>query len=59
MACHFFHIAKRENQFFYKGFTENPSQRLIQHIVELIMTVRKKMPWKMVFLIEYDTKKKR
>jgi putative endonuclease len=41
---------------FYVGFTENPEQRLIQHNNGESMYTRRKTPWKMVYIENYNSK---
>jgi len=42
---------------YYKGYSENPSLRLIFHNNGLSKYTSKKMPWKLVCIISFTTKK--
>ena len=57
MAYYVYILQSEVDQTFYKGFTENPLQRIIQHNNGEMIYSSKKMPWKMISLFEYDTKK--
>ncbi|MCP9750732.1 GIY-YIG nuclease family protein [Ferruginibacter sp. HRS2-29] len=45
------------DQSFYKGYTENPAQRLIQHNNGESVYTRNKIPWKLVYVEVFSTKK--
>ncbi len=45
------------DQTFYKGFTENPIKRLEQHNAGEMNYTSKKIPWEIVGLYKYATKK--
>ena len=57
MAYYVYILQSEVDQTFYKGFTENPLQRIIQHNHREMIYSSKKMPWKIISLLEYDTKK--
>ena len=42
---------------YYKGFTENPEQRIRQHNNGESRYTSTKMPWKLVYLEEFETKR--
>ena len=42
---------------YYKGYTQNPEQRLCQHNNGKSRYTSNKTPWKLVYLEEYQTKK--
>ena len=42
---------------FYKGFTENPNERLLQHNNGESSYTSSKIPWKMVYLEELSSKR--
>ncbi|MBP7478145.1 MAG: GIY-YIG nuclease family protein [Chitinophagales bacterium] len=42
---------------FYKGFTENPIQRIEQHNLGECTYTSKKIPWKLVALLQFETKR--
>ena len=42
---------------YYKGFTENPEQRIIQHNNGESRYTSTKTPWRLVYLEECDTKR--
>ena len=42
---------------FYKGFTENPLKRIVQHNAGEMNYTAKKIPWAIVGLFLYATKK--
>lgn len=42
---------------YYKGFTENPANRIIQHNNAEMNYTAKKIPWKMVCLIIFKNKR--
>ena len=43
---------------FYKGSTEDYLKRLVEHNCGESKFTRTKMPWKLVFVREFDTKRK-
>ncbi|MCP9751152.1 GIY-YIG nuclease family protein [Ferruginibacter sp. HRS2-29] len=45
------------DQSFYKGYTENPAQRLIQHNNGESAYTRNKIPWELVYVEVFSTKK--
>ncbi|MCF8284286.1 MAG: GIY-YIG nuclease family protein [Sphingobacteriales bacterium] len=55
---YFVYILKSTNSVdYYKGFTENPENRLIQHNSDECKTTVRKGPWEMVYLKEFATKR--
>jgi putative endonuclease len=55
---YFVYILKSANSVdYYKGFTENPGNRLIQHNSDECKTTARKGPWQMVYLKEFATKR--
>ncbi len=42
---------------YYKGYTEDVEKRLLQHNNGESHYTRTKMPWKLVYLAEYNTKR--
>ena len=42
---------------FYKGYTENPCQRLLQHNNGESAYTRKKIPWELVYVELFSSKK--
>jgi putative endonuclease len=49
-------IQSEKDNSFYKGFTENPINRLNFHNLGLSTYTSKKMPWKLVALFSFETK---
>ena len=49
-------IQSEQDQSFYKGFSENYSERLIQHNTGFSKYTSRKIPWKLVHLEIYGTK---
>jgi len=55
---YFVYIIQSEKQgIYYKGFTENPQQRLIEHNSDKSRYTKNKGPWEMVFLNKVSTKR--
>ena len=42
---------------YYKGYTENPAKRLIQHNDGETKSTRNGVPWKLVYIEELETKR--
>ncbi|MBK7958486.1 MAG: GIY-YIG nuclease family protein [Bacteroidetes bacterium] len=42
---------------FYKGFTENPNQRIEQHNQGECTYTSQKIPWKLVALLQFESKR--
>ena len=57
MAYYVYILKSLVDESFYKGFTENPVQRLMQHNNGEMNYTSKKTPWKMVCILEFLTKK--
>ena len=54
---HYVYIIQSEaDNSFYKGYTEQPLKRLAQHNAGEMNYSSKKMPWKLVGLLIFDTK---
>lgn len=54
----FVYIIQSENDLsYYKGFSENPFERLLQHNAGLSTYTSRKLPWKIVYLEELASKK--
>ena len=50
-------IQSEADHTFYKGYTEHPLQRLVQHNAGEMNYSSKKIPWKLVGLLIFETKK--
>ena len=57
MAYYVYILKSLVDESFYKGFTENPVQRLIQHNKGEMNYTSKKIPWIMVCILEFLSKK--
>ena len=57
MAYYVYILQSEIDSIFYKGFTENPIKRLVQHNAGEMNYSSKKIPWKLVGLLIFDTKK--
>ncbi len=57
MPFYVYIIQSETDSTFYKGFTENPSKRLAQHNAGEMNYSSKKIPWKIVGLLIFDSKK--
>ncbi len=57
MAYYVYILQSKIDNTYYKGFTENPLQRLAQHNAGEMNYTSKKMPWAMVCLFLFDTKR--
>ena len=57
MAYYVYILQSEIDSTFYKGFTENPIKRLVQHNAGEMNYSSKKIPWKLVGLLIFDTKK--
>ena len=50
-------LQSEKDHSYYKGFTENISKRLFEHNNGFSRYTSKKMPWKLVYLQEFETKR--
>jgi len=50
-------LFSESNNLYYKGFTENPEQRIIAHNTDDSDFTSRKGPWKLVYLKEMPTKR--
>ncbi|MFZ6024577.1 MAG: GIY-YIG nuclease family protein [Bacteroidota bacterium] len=57
MAYYVYIIQSLKDDSFYKGFTENPLQRLAQHNNKESHYTSTKTPWKLVYVEEMGSKK--
>ena len=57
MAYYVYIIQSKMDNSFYKGFTENPLKRVAQHNAGEMNYSSKKIPWKIVGLFLFETKK--
>jgi putative endonuclease len=57
MGYYVYILQSEVDQTFYKGFTENPTQRLLQHNNGEMIYSSRKMPWRIVCVLEYPSKK--
>jgi putative endonuclease len=56
MPFYVYIIQSQKDNSFYKGFSENPYQRLDQHNNAESHYTSTKIPWVLVCLLEFDTK---
>jgi len=57
MPYYVYIIQSLKDDTFYKGFTENPTNRLAQHNAGEMNYTSKKIPWKLISLLFFETKK--
>jgi putative endonuclease len=57
MAYYVYILQSKVDNTFYKGYTENPLKRLEQHNAGEMNYTSKKIPWEIVCLINFETKK--
>ena len=57
MPYYVYIIQSEVNGSFYKGFSENPSQRLLQHNQGETSSTRHLVPWNLVYVEEIVSKK--
>ncbi|MFT3933606.1 MAG: GIY-YIG nuclease family protein [Chitinophagaceae bacterium] len=57
MAYYVYIIQSEANNSFYKGFSENPSQRIIQHNAGETYSTKHLVPWKLIYVEEIPSKK--
>lgn len=57
MAFYVYVIQSLTDKSFYKGFTENPMIRLLNHNSGQSKYTSKKIPWKFIYLEELETKR--
>ena len=57
MAYYVYIIQSSVNEHFYKGFSENPLQRIIQHNAGQTSSTRHLVPWKLIYVEELLSKK--
>lgn len=57
MAYYVYILKSLRDQSYYKGFTENPIIRLEQHNNAESKYTRSKIPWKLVYLEYFESKK--
>ena len=57
MPYYVYIIQSQVDQTFYKGYTEQPLKRLAQHNAGEMNYSSKKIPWKLVALFSFQTKK--
>ncbi|QQL49050.1 GIY-YIG nuclease family protein [Mucilaginibacter ginkgonis] len=56
MAFYVYIIQSQVEGSFYKGFSENPVQRLAQHNDGSATYTSRKIPWKLVYVEEFPSK---
>ncbi|MBN8700637.1 MAG: GIY-YIG nuclease family protein [Chitinophagales bacterium] len=56
MPYYVYILQSEKDNSFYKGFSENPSHRLIEHNAGLATYTRTKTPWKLVYIEEWPDK---
>ena len=57
MKFYVYIIQSERDGSFYKGFTENPNQRIEQHNQGECSYTSKKIPWKLVALLQFESKR--
>ncbi len=57
MSYYVYIIESEKDGTFYKGYTKNIDKRLIEHNNGQSRYTSKKMPWKLVYLEEFETKR--
>ena len=57
MSFYVYILQSLKDKSYYKGFTENPTQRLQQHNAVESKYTSTKIPWKLVYVEELPTKK--
>ncbi|MFZ4752835.1 MAG: GIY-YIG nuclease family protein [Chitinophagaceae bacterium] len=57
MSFYVYILQSLKDKSYYKGFTENPTQRLQQHNAGESKYTSTKIPWKLVYVEELPTKK--
>ena len=57
MPFYVYILQSLKDKSYYKGFTENPTQRLQQHNAGESKYTSTKIPWKLVYVEELPTKK--
>ena len=57
MAFFVYIIQSNLDQSYYKGFSENPLKRIMQHNSGMSSYTSTRMPWKIIYLEQLDTKK--
>ena len=57
MAFYVYILQSEKDGSFYKGFTENYTQRLIDHNAGFSKFTRQKLPWKLVYVEVHHTKR--
>ena len=56
MPFYVYILQSEKDNSFYKGFSENPSQRIIQHNAGETSSTRHLVPWKLVYVEELASK---
>ena len=56
MAYYVYIIQSEVDNSFYKGFSENPQGRLLQHNSGETLSTRRLVPWKLVYVEEVGSK---
>ena len=57
MGFYVYIIQSQADDSFYKGFSENPPKRLMQHNSSECQYTSQKMPWTLVYIEELPTKR--
>ncbi len=57
MSYYVYIIESEKDGTFYKGYTKNIDKRLIEHNNGQSRYTSKKMPWKLVYLEKFETKR--
>ncbi len=57
MPFYVYILQSLKDKTYYKGFTENPSNRILQHNNAEMKYTSTKMPWVYVCIISFETKK--
>ena len=52
MPCYVYILQSEKDSSFYKGFSENPYLRLLEHNSGLSTYTKTKIPWKLVYIEE-------
>ncbi len=56
MPCYVYILQSEKDSSFYKGFSENPYLRLLEHNSGLSTYTKTKIPWKLAYIEEWPDK---